>query len=317
LYFSLLVKYPVNLRQAREIAFLSFAMFLLASFIVSTMTNRFSAKADFILHDPHREAITHSLGIARNILQSHPELTKADPVNACFFTDGSCNILDLRKLISLFDHISLVGLDGHALEKGIAIQGLAGNEKIRLITGFDVTGVPFVTSDSGEEGRLAKSDLSHLIRHAEQATWDELPHQFELVASICLLSQLIQQVIDNIGDDHQQFVPLIQAIRLRHIQLMLDHLRAGGIGLLFFDFVSSDTLPALPELSDEPLQRTLSAAIDNNNFFHGLNPQVILHLFETDFQDQISTVQFSKPWVWKTSERAYAVTAVMFVKKLK
>jgi hypothetical protein len=160
-----------------------------------------------------------------------------------------------------------------------------------------------------------RADLTLLIQAARIANWKPLPKQVDFNASVCFLSQMVMHIVESVGEHHDQFVMLVQAVRFRHLQLMLEQLRPGGIGLLVLDFVSSETLPALHSLTGEELERTLRAAIENNNFFHGLNPQIILQLFEQDLRHQLSGFQFCKPWVWKTAEQAYAVTAVMFQKK--
>jgi hypothetical protein len=279
------------------------------------MSNRFTVKTEFSLGDAHRDAITSALLFARSIGQGPLRSTKTDAASLCLFCSGSGRELDLRKLLAEFHPITLVDSEGVDLERSVASQGLLEHPQLRFIQGFDLAGIQKEMEPLSADAKVSKRDLSHLIQQVHRCDWRNLPQELYFNASICLLSQMIMKIVETVGEDHAQFVPLVQALRYQHVKLMLDQLVPEGVGLLIFDFVSSDTLPALTELSGEALERCLSAAIGHNNFFHGLNPQVILHLLEQEFKDRISKVHFSKPWVWKTTERAYAVTAATFVKK--
>lgn len=273
----------------------------------------FASKAEFDLVDNHRETISTSICQAAENLRSRLDPAAPSDLTACILSGGYGTDLSLPLLLNHFSKITLVGKDLALLKTAVALQGIEGSERLDLMGDLDLTGIGRSLEIYPQNNR--RNDLSDLIRNARTASWNELPLQVDFNASVCFLSQLIMDLIEGVGEHHDQFVTLVQAVRLRHLQLMLEQLRPGGMGLLAFDFVSSDTLPALPSLSGEELERTLFAAIDHNNFFHGLNPQVFLNLFKKDLHDQISASQFSKPWVWKTAERSYAVTAVMFQKK--
>ncbi len=71
-----------------------------------------------------------------------------------------------------------------------------------------------------------------------------LPGPFDVVASTCLLSQLVGNAFHSVGEGHPRFLDLVRAIRLAHLRLMTGLRRAGGTAVLVTDLVSSDTFPA-------------------------------------------------------------------------
>jgi hypothetical protein len=275
----------------------------------------FTSQAEFNLVDNHREMINASICQAATNIRKRLHQSSPSELTACIFTGAHGNDLSLPLLFKYISKITLVGDDPLGREKGIAAQGLIANDRLELMGNLDVTGIRNQLAELCQEVNRHRADLTALIQEARTANWKPLPKQVDFNASVCFLSQLVMDIVESVGEHHEQFVMLIQAVRLRHLQLMLEQLRPGGIGLFVLDFVSSETLPALPSLTGEELERTLRAAIENNNYFHGLNPQIILQLFEQDLHHQLSGFQFCKPWVWKTAEQAYAVTAVMFQKK--
>lgn len=256
----------------------------------------------------------HRRQVTRLIRQAAPSPSGT----LCVLGAGPCNDLSLVDLLSVFETVQLVDIDADMLEQGVQRQKLPpvilAQQRLQLCGGQDLVGIHQPLLESGA-GASSQFDGTGFIEQARAAVWEAVPRAVDVIASTCLISQLISHVVETLGEAHPQFVPLVQTIRRRHIELMLDHLRPGGRGVLIFDFLSSETLPELVRLSGEPLKKVLSAAIDRGNFFHGLNPQILYHLFEKEFQDQLNGFWLSPPWVWNAEARCYAVTAFVFEKK--
>jgi hypothetical protein len=106
----------------------------------------------------------------------------------------------------------------------------------------------------------------------------------------------------------------VQAVRLGHLQLMADMLTPRGIGILVTDVVSSDTLPQLLTAQDLEVSGLLAAAIQQHNFFTGLNPAVLLGLFTHDplLRDRVQRAEPVSPWRWNLGPRVYAVYGIRF-----
>ena len=232
----------------------------------------------------------------------------------CVLGAGNCNDLDLQRLTSQFQRIDLVDIDQSALERGIAAQQLTEKDGIDLNGSCDLTGV------WADLARLRDSRDEQAIDRliAQSAAWPGLTDlgSFGTVVSTCVLSQLIEGVINTLGESHPRCLEVIEAVRQRHLRLLHELTAPGGNAILFTDFVSSDTAPNLPSLSGEVLSRTLLQMIKQHNFFTGLNParlQMLLHEGET-IAGKIDSIFCETPWLWNFGARHYAVTAISFRK---
>ena len=98
--------------------------------------------------------------------------------------------------------------------------------------------------------------------------------------------------------------------------MLLELLRPGGVGLLITDFVSSETYPELPNVSDSDLPATAARLISERNFFTGVNPMVLHALFRQDprLAPFVASTALTNPWLWDFGPRTYAVCAVQVVK---
>ena len=208
---------------------------------------------------------------------------------------GNCNDLDLPCLRAQFAAIDLVDWDTEAVLQGIARQGLASDTAIRSIGPIDLAA------------------LAESISAAEQPSDLTLPPA-DVVASICLLSQILDDLAAAISPTDPQYLSRVQQVRQNHLQLLVSLLKPGGIGLFIIDLVSSDTAPQIISESPLTLPQLLKGLIDQGNFFTGLNPAVSHSLLTTDAQlaRQVTDVTISQPWLWDFSQRVYAVYAARF-----
>ena len=143
----------------------------------------------------HREQVTQLLTTAAGSRQSR----------LCVLGAGNCNDLALPELLNCFREIHLVDLDWEALEIGVKQQALADSPRV-FRYGVDVTGV---------SARFAGWTLDHVTPDGSinecladlQAFQLPAPRgPFQVVASVCLLSQLIDIVNLTMGEQHPRFV---------------------------------------------------------------------------------------------------------------
>ena len=240
----------------------------------------------------------------------------SDSSRLCILGAGNCNDLDLTTLLQSHQEIHLVDLDGDALAQGVAKQNLTDQGHFHLHGGIDLTGMLDLMSNWSPNTPLSKTDISACI-NASAHCLEKLPGPFDMVASTCLLSQLIKSIVDTIGEDHPQFVEVIQAIRLGHLRLLLKLLNPGGLGVLVTDVVSSDSYPPLASVPTQNLSQVLVQLVRQGNFFHGVNPAVIVNLFRQDpvLSQQVASLEPVGPWCWNFGPRHYAVIAVKFRKR--
>ncbi len=252
----------------------------------------------------HRRQVTSLLG------------DSSDQSRICVLGAGNCNDLDLATLVQTHQEVHLVDIDADALSKGTSRQDLANNAAIYLHGGIDLTGMMDLMNHWHPKSTLSPDDISAIIQ-APMRCLEQLPGPFDIVASTCLLSQLIKIIVDTIGEDHLQFVELIQAIRMGHLLLLMKLITSRGQGLLITDVVSSDTYRELASVPAQSLNQVLVQLIRQGNFFHGVNPAIIVNLLRQDpiLSQQVATLEPIGPWRWNLGPRHYAVIAVKIQKR--
>jgi hypothetical protein len=262
------------------------------------------------LYAPHRSRVTRLLTDA-----APPE---AEPHGRlCVLGAGNSNDLDLRTLLQAYAQVHLVDLDAIALQSGVDSQGCGQTDRIRLYGNVDLTfiadrlalGTPQQPPSDGELEFCARTLAAHPPL--------DIPSPFDTVASVCLLTQLMQCVGLSLGEHHPRFVETIMRLRAQHLGLLLELLRPGGTAVLVLDFVSSKTCPELPQIPESRLFDKAIELIQRRNFFTGVNPFVIRHLFESDpsLAPAVQSVQMTAPWLWDFGPRVYLVCAILVRRK--
>jgi hypothetical protein len=136
----------------------------------------------------------------------------------------------------------------------------------------------------------------------------------DVAASICLLSQIIDDLGTAVGSEDPRFLGLVQQVRHGHFQLLIEQLKPGGTGLFVSDLVATDTAPQIVSATALTLPAMLHQLVEDGNFFTGLNPAVIHSLLTSDplLSPQVTSTAVSQPWLWDFGVRVYAVYAVRF-----
>jgi hypothetical protein len=235
----------------------------------------------------------------------------------CVLGAGNCNDLELNELLNRYREIHLVDLDADALTAGVERQGLSDNPAVHLHGGMDVTGMVDIVAGWMPRTAISDAELSACIVRPFASMGSVLRGPFEVVASTCLLSQLINAIVRTAGERHPRFVELVQAIRLGHLRL-LNHLTSpAGLEILATDVVSSETCSALLTIADETLPSLITQLIREHNFFHGVNPAVLESVYRTDpmLGVEVSQVELIRPWRWDIGPRVYAVFALKVRKR--
>lgn len=227
----------------------------------------------------------------------------------CALGAGNCNDIDLKQLSSTFAEIHLVDWDSAALSAGVERQG-ADPAIVRVYGDIDLSGVSRIPAvrDTDEEARVA---------FLSQYRPPFAENGFDVVASLCLLSQLFEPLLER-GEDSAQALLAIQALRLNHLDEMLRRTRPGGWALLVTDVVSSESAPELPSIADDQLAECLRRWIERKNFFTGLNPAVLQAEWTRHprLASRIDQFVWLNPWKWNLGPRWYAVIACAARKSL-
>jgi hypothetical protein len=241
----------------------------------------------------------------------------------CVLGAGNCNDLDLKRLAETFGEIHLVDLDGDALAEAVRRSGLNDEpDRIRLHAGHDLCGVfPALSAIERGNSVATANDIAALAWAATHCPMPEGLHEsitggFDTVASVGLLSQLIEGVLTRIPNP-EAALPLLAAIRSRHLRLLLELARPGGSAVLVTEIVSTDSAPEIAATSEDALMPLLRQLLQQGNFFTGLNPAMLVAAFQNDpgLRQLIDSVQTIVPWKWDFVCRTYAVTAFVAHRK--
>jgi hypothetical protein len=265
------------------------------------------ADAAWELYTPHRQRVTQLLLDART----------STGERLCLLGAGNLNDLDLAALSTAFREIVPVDVDAAALQRGLSRQGFAADACFRVVAPTDVCGVfaEFAEMASGQEVR--DDAINNCLRTLTQLPDFGEPVGFDVVASVGLLTQLIEGVVRSVGESHPRFWEIVSAIRTQHLRLMLDLTVPGGAAVLVTEVVSSDSCPALLSVDKSDLPGLLKREIAAHNFFTGTNPAALQELLrmESSLAEQLASTRFAEPWLWQFLARIYAVYGLTMRKR--
>ena len=245
----------------------------------------------------------------------------------CILGAGNGNDVDLAALLSRFARLTLVDLDGDAIDHALTNLGDVGEPAIETHVGADLSGILDLLASRPEQplpsdtidqmvGRLQQTSPSSMHPPLSMPTPSSMLDRYDVVVSTCLLSQMIDSVFERLGPDHPRLVEVTLALRDHHLRLLRELTQSGGTAFLITDFVSTDTLPELAEAEQHELDRLLARAIEEHNFFTGLNPAVLWQrMADPAAVGGATTAELLPPWRWQLGNRIYAVAALRMTRQ--
>lgn len=236
----------------------------------------------------------------------------------CILGAGCCNDLDLHHLVAAHREVHLVDLDADAIVRGLRWQGLENYPSVCCHGGIDVTGTYDTIAAWSPLTVVQREQLTACVEAPQNRTLTRLPGPFDIVASTCILSQLMRTVVRSVSQEHPCFAPLLQAIRTGHLRLLVRLIAPGGIGLLITDVLSSEFYPELASVAHEDLSSLISQLVQERKFFSGVNPAAIRRDFRTDavLSSELAEVIPLAPWLWDTGPWVYVVVGWKLRRKL-
>jgi len=257
--------------------------------------------------DQHRQRVMHLL----------KRVAREKAGRLCVLGAGNCNDLQLDELLIAFELIVLVDIDQAAVKSAVAHSiPETQRDRIHVADSTDVSGVfeYLQAIDKNDLHTIQTSHLLHLLSRQQHIPMAP----FDCIASTCLLSELIDSVFLAMGGNHPALASVILALRRQHLRTMIQSLCAGGFGLVIFDFISSQTLPELMCIDESILNSVLVNAINEKNFFTGLNPFAVQSELQThpDFLGLVTDVRLHSPWRWDLGHKQFAVSTISFRRSL-
>jgi len=252
----------------------------------------------------HRQRLT-------NLLSSEASTASS---RLCVLGAGNANDIDLPVLLAAHREVHLVDLDTEALARGTERQGVSGHPRLWLHGGVDVTAMLIFLSDLTPLSRLNPRDIEALAAWPADRLTSVLPGTFDLVASTCLLSQILESAAHTLGPNHSQLAEVELALRAGHLQLMSGLASPRGRAVLVAEVVSSRMFPGLLERPTEELVNLLAELAHQGNHFRGVHPKQLLRALRADASlgPLVMEAASLSPWRWRLHDRTYLVSGLSF-----
>jgi hypothetical protein len=231
----------------------------------------------------------------------------------CVLGPGNANDIELGRLARDFEKIALVDLDEAALARAVARLNDDRAGRVERFSPVDLSGILPVLQSWVRHRNPTDAAITAVMRSAAAAPRPEVG-TFDVVASTCMLTQLIDSVYMALSTEHPRCIELVMAVRDRHLEIILELLNSGGVGVLVTDFVATETAPELAQLDELLLPRAAAKWIEERNFFTGANPFAIRDYYNRSRGPGpcASDAQVKGPWRWDIGAKQLAVCAVTF-----
>jgi hypothetical protein len=225
----------------------------------------------------------------------------------CVLGAGSCNDLDMERLVPWFAEIHLVDVDATAVRAAIRRQPDARRPKLRAHAPVDLSGLS-KRLNKWRQAAPSAASLEATASSAVTALVGSLPGPFDVVVSACMLTQMSFHVRDVLGDGHPMLAALRACLVDIHLSTLVGLTAPGGVGLLVTDFASS-TYASLGAIgSEQSLRDVMQRIVVSGKFYHAANPTLIERAFAR--HALADRPELLEPWLWTgANDRTYLVCA--------
>jgi hypothetical protein len=238
----------------------------------------------------------HRQRVTAEILALAPAGDDARGGRLCLLGAGNGNDLDLDALTARFDEVHLVDIDPGALSRATGRQTPAARTKLRSHAPVDLSGLY-----QQLERRSRLPPIDEMVTTGTAEVIRQLPSEFDVVASCCVLSQMawaLQQLASPDGNP----VPILEQALLRiHLRAVLHLVRPTGAALLVSDLTSSLFYPPLEELAPGEDLRALTQNLAARRVAYAVcNPELVRRIIRHDAElaETCLGPTLGEPWLW-------------------
>jgi hypothetical protein len=230
----------------------------------------------------------------------------------CLLGAGNGNDLDLESLAARFDEIHLVDLDPSALARARGRQSAAVRARLHDHAPVDLSGL----YQQLERKTLPGADA--LVAAGTAAVLRQLPADFDVVASCCVLSQMAWALETLARADAP--TELLQQLLLRvHLRTLLGLISRTGVALLAADMVSSRDY-ALDELAPGADLRALAQQLAADRVAHAVcNPELVRLVIRRDEALVAASAPpvLGEPWLWTGPKDLVYLVCPLILRRLR
>ena len=232
----------------------------------------------------------------------------------CVLGAGNANDLDLSVLAQAFGQIHLVDLDSDALSE-VARRHPELDGLVTLHGDTDLSGIA-ARLDALSRPLLDRA-VDLLIDSARRVSPPRIGGPFDVVASTCLLTQLLHSAAAALGGHSARLSEAFEAIRIGHLRLLADLTAPGGAGLLVTDLTSSDDAPEIATAHERDLPALATRLAAAGACFAGIDLGAMEDQLSTDlfFASNVQKVRRLGVWRWRINKtKTFLVGGLSFIK---
>jgi hypothetical protein len=230
---------------------------------------------------------------------------------------GNCNDVDLELLGQQFREIHLVDIDRAAVERARQWQAPGRASSVVTHAPVDLSGC----LEALPRYRNEVPDITELAqwpRNAASRAFGAVTMTFDTVASVCMLSQLMQACAVGLGVDHPCLQVIACATAVAHLRSLVRMVNPGGTAILITDVVSSETFSFEERLARGVDPLDVLAQIDKiDASLSGTGPTFTLEIMGGDAEigPALETPRLVSPWAWRFNDEVLYLVYGLVAKK--
>ncbi len=231
----------------------------------------------------------------------------------CVLGPGNGNDIELARLVRDFERVSLVDLDREAVARAVARLGEDESQRVKRFCPVDLSGVLPILESWRRNGKPTAAEYLAVLERVKIVPRPDVG-AFDVVASTCMLTQLIDSVYMSLPTTDPRRAQLLMAVQQRHLEIILELVKPGGTGVLVTDFVEAKTAPALAQLDQLLVPHAAPKWLEQRNFFVGADPFAIRDFYKglQPPGPNVEDVQVKGAWRWEVGGKQLGVCAVVF-----
>jgi hypothetical protein len=238
----------------------------------------------------------HRQRVTAEILALAPAGNDAPGGRLCLLGAGNANDLDLEALAARFDEVHLVDIDPAALSRATGRQRPEVRAKLRRHAPVDLSGL-----FQQLERRPRLLPIDEMVTTGMAEVLRQLPSDFDVVASCCVLSQMAWALQHLASPDGDPVPALEQALLRIHLRALMHLIRPTGAALLVADLTSSLFYPPLEALAPGEDLRALTQNLAARRVAYAVcNPELVRLVLRHDPQlaQMCLPPALGEPWMW-------------------
>lgn len=242
----------------------------------------------------------HRARVTALVLEAATSAAGSPPETLALLGAGNCNDVDLPAFAARFREVHLVDLDREAVQRARDRQPQETRARVVLHAPVDLGG-GFGRLNRLKKRTVGPADLGALPGASTAEALAAVPVRCDLVASTCLLSQIVHTCNRVLGADHPQLEAVACALVVAHVRTLVQLAKPGGTAVLITDSATSATYPLEELWGTRSPQAMLEELEQTDNQLSGTGPIFLRRILRTDpvVAPVVEAVAPVEPWLWR------------------